>query len=211
MKELQNSSGEHNFSDLFIQFISDYSTREINQYLEDSSTSVKIKKIFKNFIRLKFDDNSLLDVQRNSLSSSVTITDALKEIDDDDWTFVEILIINFNRETMVKVVNLVEIFEVHVAEKSLAMSMHDPQYILPQLLNALKKYQIHEIADILRLLDYLAMETMLQMVCKYVANLIRDKEPEEIRRILDIEDDLNDEEKAAIQKEIKLISKSLKK
>jgi len=55
--------------------------------------------------------------------------------------------------------------------------------------------------DLIMAANYLDIKSLLDLTCMTVADMIKDKTPEEIRKILNIEDDLTAEEKEELRRE----------
>ncbi|XP_061339601.1 SKP1-like protein 11 [Gastrolobium bilobum] len=143
-------------------------------------------------LKLRSSEKDMFEVEEAVIVQSVTI----KNLIDDECGGGVIPLENVNSLALAKVL---EYCNKHHAEES-----HDDNNI-----EALKKWDDefvkvdqHTLFLVMMAANYLKIKSLLELTCQIVANLIKDKSPEEIRQYFNIKNDFSpEEEEEAIRNE----------
>ncbi|PQP93721.1 SKP1-like protein 11 [Prunus yedoensis var. nudiflora] len=141
-------------------------------------------------ITLKSDDNQTFEVEVAVAMQSQTI----KHMVEDDCVDDVIPLPNVTSSSLAKVIEYCKKHhekDVDVKNKETLKSW-DTEFM---------KVDLHELFDLILAANYLDIKSLLDLSCQTVVDMIKDKTPEEIRVIFNIENDFTPEEEKKIRKE----------
>jgi S-phase kinase-associated protein 1 len=145
-------------------------------------------------IILLSNDNKEIKIGKEIAKKSVLIKNMIEDIGDSD---APIPLPNVNHKVLEKVIEWCE-YHVNDSEedvqesKSLEIDEWDQKYM---------KVDQESLFDIILAANYLDIKQLLDLGCKFVANMIKGKTTEEIRKIFNITNDFTPEEEEQIRKE----------
>ncbi|KAK4487391.1 hypothetical protein RD792_005979 [Penstemon davidsonii] len=142
-------------------------------------------------IFLKTFDKVTFSVERSVITKSITIKNLLDDGCADGGGIIPLH--NVNGKTLSIVIDYLtkhaelpnESSEIKVFDNNFTQGLSDPKIILDLLLAA----------------NYLEIKELLDLISQKIADYIRDKQPEEVRKIFNIENDYTEEEEAAVRNE----------
>jgi S-phase kinase-associated protein 1 len=160
-------------------------------------------------------------VERHIIGHMKLVTDMLDDADDDDEP--QIPLNNITKDVLLKVIEFArnnwnideeEIekpLKSHVEDaisnqnninflKSLVKEPENGKDLLPE--------HVKLLVDLITAANYLNMSNLLNLLAAKIASLIKGKTPEQIRLMLDLEDDLTEQQKQQIREENKWVEES---
>ena len=147
------------------------------------------------------------NIPENDILMSTTFSNLLEDIAEDTEYENIIPIVKYKKKTVDSVFKYIA----HLREKSetfLSTSIETYSEII-EITPEESTFNIESMelmTEMLDVADFLDIPIILESLCKRTAFNIKGKEPEEIRKIFNIEDDFTVEEKAAIQEELSVIN-----
>ncbi|XP_021809103.1 SKP1-like protein 11 [Prunus avium] len=141
-------------------------------------------------ITLKSDDNQTFEVEVAVAMQSQT----MKHMVEDDCVDDVIPLPNVTSSTLAKVIEYCKKHHEEDADvkNEETLKSWDTEFV---------KVDLHELFDLILAANYLDIKSLLYLTCQTVADMIKDKTPEEIRVIFNIENDFTPEEEKKIRKE----------
>lgn len=138
-------------------------------------------------ITLRSSDNETFEVEEIVANESLTI----KHMIEDDCANTTIPLANVTGEILAKVI---EYCKKHVEEDNKAddLKKYDDDFV---------NIDMPVLFDLILAANYLNIRSLLDLTCQKVADSIKGKTPEEIRKIFNIENDFTPEEEEEVRKE----------
>ncbi|KAH7693076.1 hypothetical protein AAVH_39894 [Aphelenchoides avenae] len=152
-------------------------------------------------ILLQSSDNEIFEVDRSVIRPSITLSVMFQDLDLDTPEAAESLndpirLANVSGVILGKVIQWCEHHRnypvVQIGQRSDEIPTWDMQFL---------NVDQGTLFELVRASNYLDVRGLLDVSCKMVARMIKDKTPDEIRQKFGIEDDLTPEEKEQIRKE----------
>jgi len=148
-------------------------------------------------VKLESSDNKVFEVPQEIASMSVTIKHMLEDIGDSD---TPIPLPNVNGYILEKVIEYCRYHHEHPSLPSEEKDEKRTDDIIPWDREFCKVDQ-PTLFELILAANYLDIKPLLDVTCKTVANMIKGKTPEEIRKTFNIKNDFTPEEEEAIRKE----------
>lgn len=146
-------------------------------------------------ITLQSSDATEFKVDKKVAEMSVTIKNIMEDLDDD--LDIPLPLPNVTGEILGKIV---EFCQHHVGDKPIEKDEKRTDDIAEWDADFCKVDQ-EELFEIILAANYLDIKPLLDLTCKTVANMIKGKTPEEIRRTFDIKNDFTPEEEEQVRKQ----------
>uniref|UniRef100_A0A8C0DBR4 S-phase kinase-associated protein 1 n=1 Tax=Balaenoptera musculus TaxID=9771 RepID=A0A8C0DBR4_BALMU len=137
-------------------------------------------------IKLQSSDGEIFEVDVETVKQSVTIKTMLEDLGMDDEGDDPVPLPNVNAAILKKVIQWCTHHKV------------DPP---PEYDENKEKEAQGALFELILAANYLDIKGLLDVTCKTVANMIKGKTPEEIRRTFNIKNDFTEEEEAQVRKE----------
>jgi S-phase kinase-associated protein 1 len=152
-------------------------------------------------IKLRASDGEVLDVDVEVAKASVTIKSMLENLGDAEEG-EEIPVANVNSAILKKVIEWAQYHKddppVHTDDDESRERRTDD---IPQWDQDFLKVDQSVLFELIQAANFLDIKGLLDVTCKTVANMIKGKSPEEIRKHFNIKNDFTPEEEAAIREE----------
>ena len=147
------------------------------------------------------------NIPESHILMSNTFKNLLGDIEDEDNPEFSVPILNYDKDTIVKIFEYINHLKTN-SESFCNMSIEEYSQ-QPEIMEVENSFKIEEMETYCKMVDasdFLDIPIITESLSKRIANIIKGKEPEEIRALFDIEDDLTEEEKAQINDELNVIN-----
>ena len=146
------------------------------------------------------DLNNTIEVSLKSIMMSETIKNMIDDLSIDGLD-TPIVLSNVNPNVLDKIIEYCNYHTEHdIKPSAIEDQKKSLDEILPWDLEFCKVDQAH-LFELILAANYLNIKPLLDLTCKTVANMIKDKTPEEIRKTFNIKNDFTPEEEEKVRKE----------
>lgn len=150
-------------------------------------------------ITLASSDGKKVQISQKAAMRSKLLNDVLKDYENEEIPLPEV-----NEKTLVKVVEYLEHYKDSEPEE-IAQPLVDAN--LQRTVNEFEWEYLNSIGnsldfcyDIINAANYMDIHSLLNLICAYVASMLYEEEPENIRTKLGIESDMTEDEKKEYEK-----------
>lgn len=152
-------------------------------------------------LKLESSDGEIIQVETDTIRQSTTIDNMITELDDQGFSDEEsIPINNVNGNILSKVIEWCK----HHKNETQAVEDDDSDKRtddIPTWDQEFLKVDQGTLFELIMAANYLDIKKLLDLCCKSVANMIKGKSANEIRKTFNIKNDFNEEEEAQVRKE----------
>ncbi|KAF2074358.1 hypothetical protein CYY_004334 [Polysphondylium violaceum] len=149
-------------------------------------------------VKLESSDEKIYEVERDIACMSVTIKNMLEDIGDSD---APIPLPNVTSTILEKVLEYCKHHHEHPSPQPEDKKDEKRLDDIPPYDRDFCKVDQPTLFELILAANYLDIKALLDVTCKTVANMIRGKTPEEIRKIFNIKNDFTPDEEEQIRKE----------
>lgn len=163
------------------------------------STDAKLDRNTTSVLLQASDGTNSVNVPFEIISMSTTIKSMIDDLEGCDLNSTPIILYNVNTKTLDKIIKFCDY---HFNDlKDVKSDDNKSKNELSEWDNKFCEMPQEELFELILAANYLDIKSLLDTTCKAVANMIKGKTPEEIRKTFNIKNDFTPEEEEKVRKE----------